>query len=277
MSVIVKLQGGLGNQMFQYAFGHRISKITQKQLILDLSFLNRRDLGSDFTYRNYDLDIFFLDSPTIVNGFNEDYDLIEESFNPNITERELNIFVDGVLSNKNENIYLDGYWASPKYFGDYNFRFKNNVLDISQELLYKIQQEDSVMLNVRRTDFLNNDFHGVLDKKYIMKGVNKIKSFLKNPKFYIFSDDINWCIEHLNDIPNSFIVDHEHKGDKFSNYLLLMSECKHFVIPNSTFAWWSAFMSKNNNKKVLYPKTWLNGLNSECKMLYYGLDWQINE
>ena len=76
MNVVVKLMGGLGNQMFQYAFGKNISNITNRKLILDLSFLNKRDLGPDFVYRNYDLDIFNLKNVSIVNQYNDDYDLI---------------------------------------------------------------------------------------------------------------------------------------------------------------------------------------------------------
>ncbi len=276
MNVVVKLQGGLGNQMFQYAFGKNISNLTSRKLILDLSFLNRRDLGLDFVFREYDLDIFDLKNLSVVDYYNEDHDLISEKFNPNSTPEEIDSLIEGIKGKKSETIYLDGYWASPQYFKSIDFRFNRECLTQSKNLLHDIQNTNSVMLNIRRTDFLSNDFHGIYGKEYILRGVDKLKSELTDLSFFIFSDDIEWCENNLSDIPNSTIVSHEHKGDKFYNYLFLMSQCKHFIIPNSTFAWWAAYLSKSENKKVLYPEIWLNAFSSECKMLYFGLDWEKN-
>jgi hypothetical protein len=276
MNVVVKLQGGLGNQMFQYAFGKNISNITNRKLILDLSFLNRRDLGPDFVYRNYDLDIFNLKNVSVVNHYNDDYDLIIEDFNPNSTIDSINTIIGEITQNTSNTIYLDGYWSSPQYFNKVDFIFNEECLTQSNDLLYNIQNTNSVMLNIRRADFLNNDFHGTYGKEYILKGINKLKTKFTDLKFFIFSDDVEWCEDNLHNIPNSTIVTHEHKGNKFYNYFLLMSQCKHFIIPNSTFAWWSAYLSKNKNKKVLYPEIWLKAFNSECKLLYFGLDWEKN-
>ena len=276
MNVVVKLQGGLGNQMFQYAFGKNISKLTNRKLFLDVSFLKRRDLGPDFVYRNYDLDIFELENINVVDGFDGEFDLITENFNPNLKEEDIDEIINNIQQNFSDTIYLDGYWSSPKFFGCVDFVFKNKFLDKSTDLLLDIQNTNSVMLNIRRTDFLLNDFHGTFGKDYLQKGIENLLLRFNDLKFYIFSDDIEWCQNNLSDISNSTIVTHEHKGDKFYNYLLLMSECKHFIIPNSTFAWWAAYLSKNQTKKVLYPEIWLNSLNSECELLYFGLDWEKN-
>ena len=276
MNVVVKLMGGLGNQMFQYEFGKNISNITNRKLILDLSFLNKRDLGPDFVYRNYDLDIFNLKNVSIVNQYNDDYDLIVEDFNPDLTIESINTIIKEIIQNTSNTIYLDGYWSSPQYFNKIDFTFNDECLTQSNDLLFNIQNTNSVMLNIRRSDFLNNNFHGTYGKEYILKGINKLKLQFTDLKFFIFSDDIEWCKDNLHDIPNSTIVTHEHKGNKFYNYFLLMSECKHFIIPNSTFAWWAAYLSKNKNKKVLYPEIWLKAFNSDCKLLYFGLDWEKN-
>ena len=279
MKVVVKLLGGMGNQMFQYAFGKRISLQTGRELILDLSFLNRRDLGPNFVYRNYDLDIFNLSKHKIVDKFDENYELIVDDFDFKSKDlTPIDNIIEKCLNNKSENIYLDGYWSSPKYFSNSinsEFSFQDPIINESTSLLQDILSSNSVLLNIRRTDFLNGNFHGVFEKDYILNSINKLNKTEDNLKFFIFSDDIQWCQDNLFDIPNSVIVDHAHKGNKFSNYLQLMTNCKHFIIPNSTFAWWAAYLSQNQNKKVIHPEIWLKELNSTCDLLFYGLNWEF--
>ena len=241
--------------------------------------MNRRDLGSNFTYRNYDLDIFNLSEHKIVNNFEETYDLIVDNFDFKSKDlTPIDNIIEKCLNNKSENIYLDGYWSSPKYFLNSintEFLFQDPIINESTLLLQDILSSNSVLLNIRRTDFLNGNFHGVFEKDYILNSINKLNNTEDNLKFFIFSDDIQWCQDNLFDIPNSVIVDHTHKGNKFSKYLQLMTNCKHFIIPNSTFAWWAAYLSQNQNKKVLHPEIWIKELNSTCDLLFYGLNWEF--
>ena len=130
----------------------------------------------------------------------------------------------------------------------------------------KINSSNSVLINVRRTDFLNGDFHGVMGMDYINNAVSFIESKVDNPHYFIFSDDIEWCRDNIK-LDNMAIVDHSYKGDRFGYYLQLMKSCKNFIIPNSTFAWWAAWLNENENKIVIAPKKWLNNESVNTKDL----------
>ncbi len=164
------------------------------------------------------------------------------------------------------NIYLDGYWQSYKYFDDVKrkieqeFSLKNKLLECSNELYNDILTSNAVCLNFRRTDFVTTNLHssliGEYGNYYYKKSIKFIADSIENPKFFVFSDDINWCKHNVQiDAPVIF-VDHNHSGLKFYNYFKLMLACKHFIIPNSTFGWWAAWLSQNSNKIVVAPKIW---------------------
>ena len=257
--IITRLAGGLGNQMFQYAFARSLSIKYNTNLKIDLSFLKNRNMGPNFTYRNYELDIF-----NVVEDFNSTFENCIRFDEPHLNySKEI---VDNINRQIDKDIMIDGYWQSVKYFEESksviksDFTFKSLVDDSSVDkiklMLDDIRSTNSVMLNIRRTDFLNNDFHGVMGLEYINKSTELLESKIDNPKYFIFSDDIEWCKENIK-LNNMVIVDHSYKGDRFSYYLQLMKECKNFIIPNSSFAWWSAWLSDSPNKIVIAPKKWL--------------------
>lgn len=280
MNVIVKLQGGMGNQMFQYAFGKKISLLSGRNLILDRSFLLNKTPGpwNNYVCRDYDLDIFNLSDHSIVDQFNGDFFYVGENIDPHSEILQIDKLSERILNLGDENVYLEGYWDSPRYFSDSfspneEFTIRKDLI-VGSQLSDEISRSNSVMINIRRTDFLNGDFHGVYGKEYVLQCINEIEKKEEGLSYYIFSDDIPWCYENLSDIPNSFIVDHSHKGDRFSNYLYLMTLCKHFIIPNSTFAWWAAFLAKSSNKKVFYPKIWFKGTGRGANFLVDRLNWE---
>lgn len=258
--IIVKLMGGMGNQMFQYAFARSLSLKTNTEFKIDLSFLKRRDLGENFTYRDFDLNIFNISENIIKEIQTDNLQIINENMFSYSQET-----VNTVEQNIGGNIYLDGYWQSYKYFEDFgehikkDFTFKNLVEDNKdtnvKNMFIDIIDSNSVMVNVRRTDYLNNNFHGVMGIDYINEASKIIESKIDNPKYFVFSDDIEWCKENVK-LDNMVIVNYDYKGDRFDLYLQLMKSCKHFIIPNSTFAWWAAWLSSNKNKIVISPKLW---------------------
>jgi hypothetical protein len=128
------------------------------------------------------------------------------------------------------------------------------------------------MVNVRRADFLTNDYHGVVGVEYYLAAISIISNAVTSPKFFFFSDDPEWCHDNFGGYGYT-IVDHSYAGDSFTTYLHLMLNCKHFIIPNSTFAWWSAYLGAVKESVVVRPNFFLKGNSESHVHLYYGLDW----
>lgn len=286
--IIVKLMGGMGNQMFQYAFGRSLSLKKGVTLKLDLNFLLDRTPKKNFVFRDYDLTIFNC-KPQILNeddkkSFFGSFLMGNKYFNKLLPVKNRKFYTeshfeyDKNVLKLNEDIYLEGYWQSYNYFSEFestirkDFSFKNKF-NVEEELInQKILSTNSVCINVRRADFLTNSFHGVCNEEYFNKGLNYIKNSESELNVFVFSDDIEWCKNNLNfELPTNFI-DHEYAGEKFQSYLQLMTNCKHFIIPNSSFGWWAAWLANFSKKIVVAPKKWFSDSNINTKDLIPD-DW----
>ena len=266
--IIVKLMGGMGNQMFQYAIAKSLSVKYGIPFVMDRKYLDTID------FRNYDLDLYNIEDNIQTEQINAK--VIDEGWGNFRFKPEIYNIYDH--TDKNDNIYLVGYFQNIGYTEPIydllaeQFTLKNPISNQkSLELLDDIRNSNSIMLNVRRTDFVNNSFHGTMDVDYYNKAIDIINSKVENPKYFIFSDDIDWCKENLQNIENSFIVDHSYKGDRFGEYLELMKNCKHYIIPNSSFAWWSAYLSYNKDKVVITPEKWF--VNESIDIVSEKLNW----
>jgi len=163
------------------------------------------------------------------------------------------------------NTYLQGFWQSPKYFEEYenvirkDFTLKN-MPDNIERLAREIQSQASLCVHVRRGDYVRNKLHDVVGQGYYKKGIDYIKSKTNIDKIYIFSDDRSWCEDNLHfDISTMYIGD-GYAGEAGEGNIYLMSQCKNFIIPNSTFSWWGAWLSNFKDKIVVCPKRWFNDL-----------------
>ena len=165
-----------------------------------------------------------------------------------------------------DNVYLDGYWQSWKYFNNYSdiikkdFTIKLKYLNtIDRNLLTQIENSNSVALHVRRGDYVNNKdvnkFLGICDKSYYESAIEFIKNKVVDPRFYIFSDDPDWCLKEFGN--EFFIISGNHDWQD----LWLMSKCKNQIIANSSFSWWAAWLNNNMEKIVVAPKKWFSGMN----------------
>ncbi len=253
--IVVKLSGGLGNQMFQYATGLSLSLKNKTQLLLDLSYLLDKSLRENITHREYALNCFKIKA-RFLNKV-DDLTIIKQK----------NLLFNPVILNSSNNTYLDGYWQCEKYFINIRsrllkeFKLKMKPDYNNKELLKIINHCNSVAIHIRRGDYVanphTNQVHGLCSMDYYKKAIDYINKNVKNPIYYVFSDDPEWCRINLI-FRNQYEVVDINTSNQASEDLKLMSSCKHFIIANSSFSWWGAWLSKNKNKIVIAPKRWFN-------------------
>lgn len=259
---IVKIKGGLGNQMFQYALYKKLKNIGNKTYG-DLSYFNRNNC--------YELErIFNIEVNTsynlVLKKIFENDNLFFKIFRKILKS----ILVKNVIQQNDvefkENIfnynYFDGYWQSEKFFQDIkeeiclDFKFPPITEDKNLYIKNEIEKVESISIHVRRGDYIGNEIlDGLAPLEYYERALRYIKLKIENPIFFIFSNDIEWCKENLKiNFPTNYID--WNNGEKSFRDMQLMSLCKHNIIPNSSFSWWGAWLNSNLNKIVIAPEVW---------------------
>jgi hypothetical protein len=262
--------GGLGNQLFQYSAGRMLSIKTGKPLVVDLSFLKHLSgERNGYTQRDYALDVFTLETE-LTDSFErgaycrfiqepDNYQLMPELLYP---KRNL------------DSIHLSGYFQKAVYVEKIreilrkDFQFRYDYDEDGRSLAQRIRECNSVCVHIRRTDYIANEaalgFHGFIGEDHVRSGYDRLKNSLQEPRYFVFSDDISWCESNLSFLDSATFVPLSLSGFKSSQHLRLMSECRHFIISNSTFSWWGAWLSTHPGKRVLYPAKWFqdDGMNT---------------
>ncbi|WP_288880207.1 alpha-1,2-fucosyltransferase [Pedobacter panaciterrae] len=266
---ILRINGGLGNQMFQYAFGRVLADKYSQQMCIDFSQFQDSN-------RTYSLDMFPLndlvlnDIDAIDLASRKTLELQEEDFK--FCPDALNVFEGYDL--KNNFFLVSGYWQSPKYFSTILPIVKNDfrhIYLIDQKYDYLntlISGTESVMVHIRRGDYLlygNLEKHGVIDIDYVKRGMNYYRKLLTHARFFIFSDDPAWCRTNIPQCKEVIFVDQD--SDQGKTSFSLMRQCKYFLISNSTFSWWAAYLSDFPDKKVICPKNWFREPNIDTRDL----------
>lgn len=270
--VVTELQGGLGNQMFQYAIGRHLSILNNCRLLLDTRYLDDRKPRKNFTYRELNLDIFNIDIELAPESISRKYGLNRNFFwkfisrlplpkKLRVINEERFSFSPEVLHSP-DNVYLKGYWQTEKYFTAIediirtDFVLKKSLPPVIQKLQYEISSAMSVCMHVRRGDFVHTDMHRTLGMEYYGKAATLMQAKFEAVVFYVFSDDIEWCKKNIVFNGRIIYVDDSFAGEKSSGHFSLMCSCRHFIIPNSSFAWWAAWLGADKNKVVVAPRTW---------------------
>lgn len=271
--VIVKLMGGLGNQMFQYAYAKALAG--NNTIIFNINSFKKRKHNHE-SKREYELKIFKSIKVKKINSLLLRF-IISKTKCIQIFKKILSLKVYEVYSVNDNNmsfsvnlsstnpIYLEGYFQNPIYFNSIRdvlvkeFRFPD-LPNCFKETIHKIQSANSISIHVRRGDYLNSgnyEIHGVLPISYYSKAIEVINNYIQKPIYYVFSDDIIWCKANFNYLDYHINFISNINSDSWVD-MYLMSLCKHNIIANSTYSWWSAWLNQNEDKIVVSPKKWFS-------------------
>lgn len=260
--LILNLSGGLGNQMFQYAFARMLAERYNTPIYLELEAFARQPASRPFA-----LDIF-----QISTGVRFVHELKQpRNIRQVITLEEAQFHYDEeavhVLNNEiveDTAVIIKGYWQSYRYITPVReiilreFMFKNPLPLKWETMAARIKESNAVMVNVRRGEYLKLlHFHGVVSADYIRQGMDICRKRIEKPVFYVFSDDIPWCRENIPQNEHVVFVDEQYYDYKFQYYMQLMVSCRYFIIANSSFAWWAAYLATAPDKIVIYPEKWV--------------------
>jgi hypothetical protein len=273
MSSIVRLSGGIGNQMFQYAFGKNIEVKYKLDIKYDVSDfetdeLREYSLGIFNTMLNFENDFklakFEKKHSRIFKLFKYFQSLFPISFRFYI-EQDLSKNIKEYLNLNFDNKYFSGYWQSDEFF-DFSkdiirteFKFNKKLDSDYLKIIKQFKRFNLVSVHVRRGDYVNNSFinskFGTCPISYYKKAFNFIVNYVDDVFFVVFSDDLIWAKNFFKDYKNIIFANSENKED-FQD-LYLMSLCQHHILANSSFSWWGAWLGKNPKKIIIAPKKWV--------------------
>jgi hypothetical protein len=274
--ICVRLEGGLGNQLFQYAAGRALALRHRTELILDTSTLQRHKRR--VTPRQFELDSFVhLGRVATVHEsrflpWMHRTAAISHWVSPWRTYVEKGLSFNDPFASLPDQTYLVGYWQSFRYFADIaqllmdEFKPVDVLSKASAVVAEQIDTSTSVALHVRRGDYASlasaANFHGVLPQSYYKSALNHVRERILSPKYFVFSDDPEWCRKNLPLDNTTTFVSHNAGPDAWQD-LMLMSRCHHHVIANSSFSWWGAWMADQRwgvkRRRVIAPEHWFGG------------------
>lgn len=276
--MIIQISGGLGNQLFQYAFGRAISFYNNCDFELDISCFNKT--AKNTTPRKYELNNFNIVERIASEESMEQYRKNKiQKFIEELKPYDCRSFIREKKFRANQkkfkppvNVYLQGYWQSEEHFRDIEDVIRQEVtlkIPIQNKYLSLIDNSDTISIHVRRGDYVTdkiiNETHGLCALDYYHQAIDLMAARVKFPTFFIFSDDIDWVKNNLKiNYPTVYVSNNETSS---CEELILMSQCQHNVIANSSFSWWGAWLNKNPHKVIITPAKWFNNNNKNINDL----------
>lgn len=267
--LIIKIIGGLGNQMFQYAYA-RMLKHKGYDVTIDISGFESYKIHHGYRLDSYAIDLEIagkMDKDKIgIRGLTLFFEKVKRKFNMPSNKHliEQSLLFNPSLLEPIDNQLIEGYFQSENYFLEIRelliaqFVLKEKLSSYSLTVLDEIHKSSvSASLHVRRGDYVNTtniQYHGCCSLEYYYCAIRTLQESYDEVRYFVFSDDIVWVKEHL-EIENAFYVEHtsvhlEHED------IYLMSQCHHHIIANSSFSWWGAWLNQRQDKVVIAPKKW---------------------
>ena len=264
--IVVKIWGGIGNQLFQYVFGQYLHyKYGQEVKYDDNSYVSNDKLRkSELLVLNQDIVFDNRCTFSRFRGVKNRVMRVLFQLHP-----KHHYIAEGKVIPKaykeNHLYFFQGYWQDYKYYEWLrehvsNFHLSSKGLpEVLQLLKEQIQEtEDSVSVHVRRGDYFkpeNVKKYGVCDAAYFENAIQQIEKETKAPTFFIFSDDLEWVKNNIN-LPQNSVLIPNYDVDQFL-YIELMSFCKHHIISNSSFSWWGAVINSDEDAITICPSRWV--------------------
>lgn len=261
-----RIVGGLGNQMFQYAFGHYLARKYNTEHVLDISSYDD-DMQREFVLDRYGISAR-LASPLERRRFIRRYGglgwmgyALGRTPMKRLKERSHGFRPEYLETG--DDIFLDGYWQSEKHFPGVFDELRNEfqpIVPMSDETLAvarEMGRRESASLHVRRTDYLQVWYTTVCSGAYYQRAVDYLLRHYPGICLFVFSDDVDWCRQHLHfPCPMRFVGHND--GSTGHEDMWLMSQCRHHVIANSTFSWWGARLGIDPTGETLAPDPWFS-------------------
>lgn len=266
--ITLQLSGGLGNQMFQYAYARSLqARNPLAKICLDISSLENG-------YRNFELHHFNITLPINKLSSKEAYIKISHSiynkfkkllfpyYRQKYIQEKFYHFDKHLLDIKHE-AFVEGYFQTEKYFKyiepiiRQEFTFKTQPDVVNQKLLEQIKNtQTTVSVHIRRGDFVNNPTHPLQDNNYFQRAFNILKKKCQDLHLFLFSNDMDWVKSNLSIPFLHTFVEHNNEASGIEDFRL-MTHCKHHIIANSSFSWWAAWLSPYPDKIVIAPSKWV--------------------
>lgn len=281
MNIIAQLQGGLGNQLFQYATARAMAHKHQCQVLLDYSWFIKID--QDVTPRepllsSLDIQGIPISPESITKKPSRTQKILQELWPISTyiyTEKshyKFDPYLGMAPAFKSQNLHLMGYWQSFRYFDSIKKILQTEItpkisLDSHyRDYLNQIKSTNSAMLHVRRGDYVNlasaAKIHGFIGLKYYQRGIEILLKKYGDIQFFVFSDDLAWAEENLPHKDKITLIRSLEGKDAVIQELELMTHCQHHLIANSSLSWWGAWLAKSESGSIICPKKWTN----DCQM-----------